>query len=99
MDPTGTGLPSGLQVSCHADRWERLSSCSREDGAAKEMRASGGRSASCHNVCVVQKKNALTAASVPEYVGASKRTLSPGLTNISNTCTKTSKHTRLRHRL
>lgn len=27
----------------------------------------------------------LTVASVPEYVGASKRTLSPGLTSISNT--------------
>lgn len=28
----------------------------------------------------------LTAASVPEYVGASKRMLSPGLMSISNTC-------------
>jgi hypothetical protein len=31
-------------------------------------------------------EHSLTAASVPEYVGASNSTLSPGFTSISNTC-------------
>lgn len=33
--PTWTGSPAGLMGSCHADRWERWSSCSRWDWAAR----------------------------------------------------------------
>lgn len=49
-----------------------------------ELQGVGGGNKVTDDSIYGREEGDLTAASVPEYVGASRRTLSPGLTSISN---------------
>lgn len=99
--PEGLSEPPG---SFHTDHWARLWCYIPEAGPV--MDGGGVKGTASAAQCVYRKtagenvdwRKSVTAARVPEYVGASRRTLSPGLMSISKTFNEGSQETVKRFR-
>ena len=102
QNPTTKEVPEPEGTLSYTDLRRYLSATSRKKGLNvsllftrlgwKNEREAEKQMSARMSLC---SEHSLTAASVPEYVGESNSTLSPGFTSISNTCQNKRRNTSL----